>query len=125
MKKIIFILILISSLSCKKEWFDYANKFTGNFQFTTNSSSYDPLTGMSSYSTNVHNGTIKRIGRHQISIKYGAAKNQFFDVEVDKEGSFSKGYLGGSFSDRNNVTMGFRTGGNGGGAYLSITGVRN
>jgi hypothetical protein len=125
MKKIIFLLILINSFSCKKEWFDYTNKYTGSFEFTTNSSFYDPVSGVSSFSTNVYNGTIKRIGRQQINIKYGPKKTDFFEVEINKEGRFSQGYLGGSFSDKNNVSIGYRTGGLGGGGYLDIEGVRN
>ncbi len=124
MKKIIFLFILINSFSCKKEWFDYTNKYTGDFEFTTYSSFRDPVSGAISFSTNVYNGKIKRIGRRQINIKYGPKKSDFFDVEIDKEGRFSHGYLGGSFSDKNNVTIGFRTGGLGGGGYLDITGVR-
>jgi hypothetical protein len=125
MKKIIFLFILVSSLSCKKEWFDYTNKYTGNFEFTTNSYFHDPLTGVSSYSTTVYNGIIKRVKRRQINIKYGPKKADFFEVEINKEGEFSEGYLGVRFSDKNNVTIGYRTGGLGGGEYLSITGVRN
>jgi hypothetical protein len=125
MKKIIILFILINSLSCKKEWFDYTNKYTGNFQFTTNYSFHDPSTGVSSYSTDVYNGTIKKIKRGKIKIKIDAGKNDFFDVEINKEGEFSQGYLGGRFLDKNNVTIGYRTGGLGGGGYYSIKGVRN
>lgn len=125
MKKIIFLLILICSLSCKKEWFDYTNKYTGNFEFTTEYTFYDPLTGTHDYKKYVYNGKIKRIRRRQINIQYGPKKSDFFEVEIAKDGTFGQGYLGGSFSDKDHVSIGYRTGGNGGGGYYSITGVRN
>lgn len=125
MKKITILFILMSSLSCRKEWFDYTNKYTGNFEFTTTSSFHDPVTGVSTFSINVYNGTIKRIKRGELHIKYGSGKDYFFDVEINKEGEFSEGYLSGSFSDKNNLKISYRTGGLGGGGSYSIIGVRN
>ena len=125
MKKIIILFILISSLSCKKEWFDYTNKYTGNFQFTTKFHSFDPLTGVSFDTAYTYNGTIKKIKRGEIKIKYGGDANHFLDVEVDKKGEFSEGYVVGNFSDKNNVQISYKTGGLGGGGNYDITGVRN
>jgi hypothetical protein len=125
MKKIIFLFILINSLSCKKEWFDYTNKYTGNFEFTVNYSFHDPLTGVTDYTTYVYNGIIKKLKRGEIKIKYGSENTDFLDVEVDKKGDFSEGYLGGSFSDKNNLSFYYRTGGLGGGGSYRVSGTRN
>ena len=124
MKKILFLFILLSSLSCKKEWFDYTNKYTGNFEFTVNYSYHDPVTNKSGSTTYVYNGKIKRIKRGWIKIKYGGKTNDFFDVPIEKKGNFSEGYRNGSFSDENNLTIDYRTGGLGGGGYYDIIGVR-
>ena len=50
--------------------------------------------------------------------------NNFFDVAVDKKGDFSEGYLAGTFSDKNNLSIYYRTGGLGGGGNYDITGIR-
>lgn len=124
MKKIFFLLILINSISCKKGWLEYTNKYTGNFQFTVEQTYYNPLTGVSSNTTYVYNGTIKKIRRGEIKIKYGSKDNNFYDVEIDKDGDFSEGYLSGKFSDKNNLTISYKTGGNGGGGWDYVTGIR-
>lgn len=120
MKKIFFLFILINSFSCKKEWFDYTNKYTGNFEFTNHIWCFQLSTGITSDTTYVYNGTIKRIKRGQIRIKYGSGNNDFLDVEIDKNGKFSDG----SFSDSNNLKIYFQTGGHGGGCRFDIVGVR-
>ncbi len=46
MKKIILIiLIFVSLFSCKKIMFDYRNKYIGNYYFTVEYSSWDPING--------------------------------------------------------------------------------
>lgn len=120
MKKIIFLFILTSSLSCKKEWFDYTNKYTGNYQFTNRYTFFDIAAGIHTSGTEVYNGTIKRIKRGQIKIKYGSGTDCFLDEEVDKNGKFSDG----SFSDKDNLSIYFQTGGHGGGTRNDIVGIR-
>ena len=124
MRKIIFLFILISSLSCKKVWFDYTNKYTGNFEFTVYQMYFDASTGVRNDTTYVYNGIIKRIKRGQIRIKYGSRANEYYNVDIDKDGEFSQGYLGGKFSDNDHVTISNSSGGNGGGTRTHIIGIR-
>ena len=125
MKRAIILFILISSLSCKKGWLDYTNKYSGNFQFTTDYHFFNSLTGVTFDTTYIYNGTIKKVKRGEIKIKFGSRENDSFDVEISKEGEFSEGYLSGRFSDKNNVTISYSTGGLGGGGRYYITGLRN
>lgn len=123
MKKIIVLLLLLSSLSCKKEWFDYTNKYTGNFEFTTESSYLDTSTGLHNYKKTTYNGSIKRIKRGKIKITYGGGAKDFYEVEVDKKGEIS-GSIYGRFSDENNLSIGNSSGAWGHGSSFSIVGVR-
>ncbi len=123
MKKIIFLLIMISSFSCKKEWFDYTNKYTGSFEFTKESSYLNPATGLHDYEKTTYNGSIKRIRRGEIKITHGSGAKDFYEVEVDKEGKIS-GSIYGRFSDENNLTIGVSSGAWGHGGSFSIKGVR-
>jgi hypothetical protein len=76
--------------------------------------------GITSDTKYVYNGTIKRIKRGKIKIKYGPKKSEFLEVEIDKEGKFSEG----SFSDRDNLKIYFQTGGHGGGGRYDLVAVR-
>ncbi len=123
MKKIIILFILISSISCKKGWLDYTKKYTGNFVFTTEYTFFNMSDSTHFETTEVYNGTITKIERGMLKIKFGSRSTDFFNVEVDKQGDFSEG-VGGGFSDKNNLTIYYRTGGMGGGGRYDITGVR-
>lgn len=124
MKKIILLFILVSVLSCKKEWFDYTNKYTGGFEFTVESTYFDKSKGIYDYKKNVYNGTIKRVKRGRIKITFGSGANDFYDVEISKKGGISEGGLSGEFSDQDNLKIYFSSGGLGGGSSRNITGVR-
>lgn len=120
MKKVIFLCLLISTFSCKKEWFDYTNKYTGKFEFTNRYSFFDLSKGVYIDTTYIYVGTITRVHRGTIKIKYGGGMYDFLNEEIDKSGKFADG----SFSDKDNLEIYFQSGGHGGGTRNSITGIR-
>jgi len=122
MKKIILIIALVCLYSCNKDWFDYTNKYVGNFKFTCIVNSYGAAG--SSQTTFVYDGNITRLKRGRIRIKYGAANNYSIDTDVDKNGNFSAETANGGFKDKNNLTFFYTDGLAGGGETYNVSGVR-
>ncbi|MEI7595622.1 MAG: hypothetical protein WCK02_07740 [Bacteroidota bacterium] len=124
MKKIVFAIVITLCFSCKKEWFDYRNRYAGKFEFTVHYAFYTMSDGVSVDTTYIYNGKVEKIKDKKMKIIFGARENDYREVLVDKEGHFSEGYMGGSFSDKNNVEFTMNTGGLGGGGSYHIIGKR-
>jgi len=119
---ICFIAILVAFVACKKEPFNYRNKYIGDWKFTVNRREFNiDSIGHSESETIVYDGIIK-YGEHgnQLVIEY--YPNQSITVAIDKEGALSEfpRYCSGEFGGSNVLKLSLYYGGLGGGISYSV-----
>lgn len=122
MKRILFLVItLLLFAGCRKNIFDYRNKYLGDYKFTIQSSAYGPC----GYSANneTYDGKIIAGTQDDQIIIYYLSNGSSATVAIDHDGKLTVGYGFGQCT-RKNMLLNFRSGGLGCGIDFQITGKK-
>ncbi len=124
MKRLLLSLFLLSGLvSCKKEPFDFRNKYLGYYDFTVEVSSHDIPTGAPYSYTEPYVGEVTYGSRgNTVNIRY--LIDNTIEPTMDKSGvlTFTEGFEG-EFESKKKVRFTYNDGGNPEKRYV-VTGIK-
>lgn len=126
------VIILMFVSSCKKDKesiIDYREKYVGIYDFKTYHSDFDMQKNTARFDTVVFTGNVfysDGIAKNEISVNYEPGIATTFTV--DNEGVLAcynnYNFKTGKFSNDNEISFWFITGGNGGGSSINALGVK-
>jgi hypothetical protein len=131
--KIVLTTLVINTIpfSCKKQLFDYRNKYTGDYDFTYSYSSWIVNQGTVSSGTSNYSGKVYYDKKSEGVIKINYEANTTLELNIDRNGNLTLlcGVQAGKFESKNKVTLNYGTGscagsGMGGGSNYSVTGIK-
>ncbi len=126
----LFISLVLINFSCKKNVFDFRNKYVGDYEFVYTYSSWQMNLGVYASGTNNYSGRVyyDKNTKDKIKIEYN---NSTLDLGIDKDGNLSLacGTSAGKFESKSKLTINSSSnacpgGGLGGGTNYSLIGTK-
>lgn len=123
------LILILTSLSCKKLPFDYRNKYIGDYNFVHSYSSWTVNQGTYASGTDNYSGRVYYDLKSKEYIKF-EYNNSILELKVSRKGKLTLpcGAPAGEFTSDNSVTINYSTstcsGALGGGTNISVTGTK-
>ena len=118
--KFIILFCCLIMFGCKKNPFDYRNKYLGNYNFVVHETAWVLAIGTTLDTTFSYNGKVS-YGSDEHTVLINFSKNVSIEPVI-----YEDGYLEvyGEFESTKRVSFGFRSGGLGGGSTWNVTGEK-
>jgi hypothetical protein len=132
MKRIVLLLLTIVSfkllfIQCKKNPFDYRNKFLGNYSFVVHAWYWNyPVIGQHLDTTYFYNNGTVSLGAYENTIIINYLENRHVETKIYEDGTIEDvnhyNPIVGEFESKTILKFNYRDGGLGSGGYFEISG---
>lgn len=123
---LLVLLLLISSIGCEKNPFDYRTKYIGEYKFTDSWTSYNMSSSPpTSSGTRETNGKMEYGEKGYLKVTFDNNQpNWFHNLRVDREGKLTENNMEVGNISRNSFNYHYSYSGLGGGSTTNITGKK-